>query len=163
VASVQGESGEQSRNAPIVIRGSVTHAVHPWYVAGFAVLLLLLLIVMVSDRDGKTLIPGSGLLLFFGLGFLYAETVRVELNGDEIAYGHAFKQRQSLRLEQIKSAKGVVKSAGTRFPTPYLVIEPIDPQIPMMKIRTGFFSHADVQKIRNFLGAKLKRYTKRKT
>jgi hypothetical protein len=162
MASVQGESGEQSGNAPIVIRGSVTHAVHPWYVAGFAVLLLLLLIAMVSDRDGKALIPSGGLLLFFGLGFLYTRTLRVELNGDEIAHGHAFKQCQSLRLEQIKSAKGIVESAGRRFSTPCLVIEPIDPQIPMMKIRTGFFSHADVQKIRNFLGAKLKRYAKRK-
>jgi hypothetical protein len=42
------------------------------------------------------------------------------------------------------------------------VIESIDPQTPPMKIRMDFFSHADVQTIRNFFGDRLKRYGKKK-
>jgi hypothetical protein len=58
-------------------------------------------------------------------------------------------------------ARGIMRSGkGGAFS--YLVIEPIDPQTPPMTIRMDFFSHADVQTIRNFFGDKLKRYGKKK-
>jgi hypothetical protein len=43
-----------------------------------------------------------------------------------------------------------------------LIIEPMDAGTPSMKMRMDFFSHADVQTIRNFFGDKLKRYSKNK-
>jgi len=91
----------------------------------------------------------------FGSMLLFTATQRVELNGDEISYQNLFKRRRSLRLDQIRSAQGIM-GAPPRRERSYLVIEPIDPEAPPMKIRMDFFSHADVQTIRNFFGDKLK-------
>ena len=93
---------------------------------------------------------------------LYIVTLRVELDGDQISFEHFFRRRRSLRLDQIRSVRGTVH-ATSKGPFTYLVIEPIDPQTPLMKIRMDFFSHADVQTIRNFFGDKLIRYGKKKS
>ena len=97
----------------------------------------------------------------FGSMLLFTATQRVELNGDEISCQNLLERRRSLRLDQIRSARGIIRSGkGGAFS--YLVIEPIDPEMPPMKIRMDFFSHADVQTSRNFFGDKLKRYGKKK-
>jgi hypothetical protein len=146
---------------PIVIRSSgTTNTVSTWFcsvsVAGF-----LLIAAINAHRSGVTAIPAAGLAAFFGAMLLYTATLRVELKGDEISYQHFFKRRRSLRLDQIRSARGTVRSTKGG-PVSHLVIEPMDPGTPSMKMRMDFFSHADVQTIRNFFGDKLKRYTKKK-
>jgi hypothetical protein len=99
---------------------------------------------------------------FFGCMLLYTATLRVELKDDAISYQHFFKRRRSFRLDQIRSARGTIRTSKGGKGASYLVIEPVDPRTPSMKMRTDFFSHADVQTIRNYLGDKLKRYGKKK-
>jgi hypothetical protein len=144
-------------SAAIVIRGSgVTHAASRWLCGGGFILLILVL-AKAGWRDDAGALAAIGLMSCLALAFIYTETLRVELNGDEIAYRHAFRERWSLRRDEIKSARGVTSHNSHRFYKHYLLIEPVDPKIPTIKIRTDFFSHADVNTIRNFLGGKLKR------
>jgi hypothetical protein len=150
-----------STQQPIVIRGSgTTNAVTTWICAA-SVAGLLLTAAIGFHRSGGMALLAAWLAALFGSMLLYTATQRVELNGDEISYQNLLKRRRSLRLDQISSARGTVRS-GKGGPFSYLVIEPIDPQTPPMKIRMDFFSHADVQIIRNFFGDKLKRYGKKK-
>jgi hypothetical protein len=143
---------------PIVIRGSgTTNAVTTWICAA-AVAGLLLTAAIGFHRLAPL---AAWLAALFGAMLLFTTTQRVELNGDEISYQNLFKRRRSLRLDQIRSAMGIMRGGKAR-PFSYLVIEPIDPQTPPMTIRMDFFSHADVQTIRNFFGDKLKRYGKKK-
>jgi hypothetical protein len=146
---------------PLVIRGSgTTNAVSRWICTLFVAGLLLTAAISVRHSGAMALLA-AGMAAFFGSMLLYAATLRVELNGDEISYGHFFKPRRSLRLDQIRSVRGSLRShkGGAAH---YLVIEPIDPEMPTMKMRMDFFSHADVQTIRNFFGDRLKRYGKKK-
>jgi hypothetical protein len=147
--------------SPIVIRGSgTTNAVSTWVcaasIAGF-----LLIAAVDAYRSGRMAFVAAGLAALFGAMLLYSATLRVELKGDEISYEHFFKRRRSLRLDQIRSARGTVRSSKGGAHS-YLIIEPMDAGTPSMKMRMDFFSHADVQTIRNFFGDKLKRYTKKK-
>jgi hypothetical protein len=145
---------------PIVLRGRGTSSrIGTWAGAAFVVGLLLLAAINVRRTGGATLIAAVVPVLFGGM-LLYITTLRVELDGDVISFEHFFKRRRSLRLDQIRSVRGIMRGGKAR-PFAYLVIEPIDPQMPPMKIRTDFFSHADVQTIRNFFGDKLKRYGKK--
>jgi len=146
---------------PIVIRGGgKTSTVTRWFctasIAGF-----LLIAAVTAYRSGGMALFPAGMAAFFGAMLLYAATLRVELKGDEISYEHIFKRRRSLRLDQIRSARGTMRSTKGG-PISYLVVEPVDPETPSMKMRMDFFSHADVQTIRNFFGDKLKRYAKKK-
>jgi hypothetical protein len=144
-------------SASIVIRGSgVTHAASRWLCGGGFILLILVL-AKAGWRDNTGVLAAIGLMSCLALAFIYTETLRVELDGDMIVYRHAFRERWSLRLDEIKSARGVTSHNSHRFYKHYLLIEPVDPKIPTVKIRTDFFSHADVTTIRNFLGGKLKR------
>jgi hypothetical protein len=146
---------------PIVIRGSgTTNAVTAWICAA-SVAGLLLIAAISFHRPGGMALLAAWLAAVFGSILLYRATQRVELNGDEISYQNVLKRRRSLRLAQIRSAKGTIRS-GKGGARSYLVIEPIDPQMPPMKIRMDYFSHTDVQTIRNFFGDKLKRYGKSK-
>jgi hypothetical protein len=146
---------------PIVIRGNgTTNAVTTWICAA-SVAGLLLTAAIGFHRSGGMALLAAWLAALFGSMLLFTATQRVELNGDEISYQNLLKRRRSLRLDQISSARGTVRS-GKGGPFSYLVIEPIDPQTPPMTIRMDFFSHADVQTIRNFFGDKLKRYGKKK-
>jgi hypothetical protein len=147
---------------PIVIRGSgTTNTVSTWIcsasVAGF-----LLIAALNAERTGGKSLLAAGVAAFFGCMLLYTATLRVELKDGEISYEHFFKRRRSLRLDQIRSAKGIIRASRGGKGASYLVIEPVDPQTPSMKMRMDFFSHADVQTIRNYLGDKLKRYGKKK-
>jgi hypothetical protein len=145
---------------PVVIRGSgTTNAVSRWIcaasIAGF-----LLIAAMTAHRSGGMALFLAGMAACFGAVLLYSASLRVELKGDEISHEHFFKRRRSLRLDQIRSARGTVRSTKGG-PVTYLIIEPMDPGTPSMKMRMDFFSHADVQTIRTFLGDKLKRYTRK--
>jgi hypothetical protein len=145
---------------PIVIRGRGTSSrIGIWVGAAFITGLLLLAAINVRRTGGATLVAAVVPAVFGGM-LLYTATLRVVLSGDEISFEHFFRRRRSLRLDQIRSVRGTVRSRKGG-PFTYLVIEPIDPQTPPMKIRTDFFSHADVQTIRNFFGDKLKRYGKK--
>jgi hypothetical protein len=146
---------------PIIIRGSgTTNAATTWICAA-AVAGLLLTAAIGFHRSGAMAPLAAWLAALFGSMLLFTATQRVELNGDEISYQNLLKRRRSLRLDQIRSVRGTIRSGkGGAFS--YLVIEPVDPEMPPMKIRTDFFSHADVQTIRNFFGDKLKRYGKNK-
>jgi len=145
---------------PIVIRGRGTSSrVITWVCAVFIAGLLLLAAINVRRTGGATLVAAL-VPAFFGAMLLYIATLRVELNGGEISFEHFFRRRRSLRLDQIRSVRGIMRGGKAR-PFSYLVIEPIDPQTPPMKMRMDFFSHADVQTIRNFFGDKLKRYGKK--
>jgi hypothetical protein len=146
---------------PIVIRGSgTTNTVSTWIctvsMAGF-----LLIAAINAYRSGAIAIPAAGMAAFFGAMLLYTATLRVELKGDEISYAHFFRRRRSLRLDQIRSVRGTWRSSKGGVAS-YLVIEPMDPRTPSMKMRMDFFSHADAQTIRNYFGDKLKRYAKKK-
>jgi hypothetical protein len=146
---------------PFVIRGSgTTNAATTWICAA-AVAGLLLTAAISFHRSGAMALLAAWFAALFAFMLLLTATQRVELNGDEISYQNLFKRRRSLRLDQISSARGTIRS-GKGGPFSYLVIEPIDPQTPPIKIRMDFFSHADVQTIRNFFGDKLKRYGKNK-
>ena len=150
-----------SAQQPIVIRGSgTTNAVTTWIcaasVAGF-----LLAAAVSFHRSGAIALLAAWMAVLIGSMLLMTVTQRVELNGDEISYQSLFRRRRSLRLDQIRLVRGTVR-ARKGGAVSHLVIEPIDRQTPPMKIRTDFFSHADVQTIRNFFGDKLKRYGKKK-
>ena len=145
---------------PIVIRGSGTiNAVTVWICAA-SVVGLLLTAAIGFHRSGAMALLAGWFAALFGSMLLFTATQRVELNGDEISYQNLLKRRRSVRLDQIRSARGIMRGGKAR-PFSYLVIEPIDPQTPPMTIRMDFFSHADVQTIRNFFGDKLKRYGKK--
>ena len=146
---------------PIVIRGSgTTNTVSTWIcsasVAGF-----LLIAALNAERTGGKSLLAAGVAAFFGCMLLYTATLRVELKDGEISYEHFFKRRRSLRLDQIRSVRGTWRSSKGGVAS-YLVIEPMDPRTPSMKMRMDFFSHADAQTIRNYFGDKLKRYAKKK-
>ena len=146
---------------PIVLRGRGTsNRVIIWAWAALVVGLLLLAATNVRRTGGATLVAALVPAVFGGM-LLYIVTLRVELDGDQISFEHFFRRRRSLRLDQIRSVRGTVRATSKGGPFTYLVIEPIDPQTPPMKIRMDFFSHADVQTIRNFFGDKLKRYGKK--
>jgi hypothetical protein len=151
-----------STQQPIVIRGSgTTNAVASWICAA-SVAVLLLTAAISFHRSGAIALLAAWFAALFGSMLLFTATQRVELNGDEISYQNLFKRRRSLRLDQIRSAQGHY-GRSTKGGSPYyLIIEPIDPLTPPMKIRMNFFSHADVQTIRNFFGDKLKRHGKKK-
>jgi hypothetical protein len=147
---------------PIVIRGSgTTHAISRWLCSLFVGGLLLLAAANVQrwDSAAPLLIV---LAAFFAAMLLYTETLRVELNGDEISYGHFFNRRRSLRLDQIRSVRGLARSTGRGGSGHYLLVSPIDREIAPLKMRMDFFSPADGRTIRNFFGDKLKRYGKKK-
>jgi hypothetical protein len=145
----------------IVIRGKgATKNAVTWIGALSLVGFLLIAIINARRSIGMALLV-AGFAAFFGAMLLYVTTLRVELNGDKISYQHFFKRRRSLRLDQIRSVRGTVRSTRGG-PHSYLVIEPVDPKAPAMRMRTDFFSHGDVQTIRNFFGEKLKRHTKKK-
>jgi hypothetical protein len=151
-----------SPQQPIVIRGSgTTNTVTTWICAA-SVAGLLLTAAISFHRSGAIALLAAWMAALFGSMLLFTATQRVELNGDEISYQNLFKRRRSLRLDQIRSAQGHYGRSTKGGSASYLVIEPIDPQTPPMKIRMDFFSHADVQTIRNFFGDKLKRYGKKK-
>jgi hypothetical protein len=146
---------------PTIIRsGGKATAVGRWICAMSVAGFVLLAAVNAQRSGGMSLVAGAP-AVFFACFLLYIATVRVELNGDEISYQHFFRRRRGLRLDQIRSARGTVRSTRGG-PISYLVIEPIDPNTPAMKIRTDFFSHADVQAIRSFFGDKLKRHARNK-
>jgi hypothetical protein len=160
VASAPNEITERNMSIqqPIVIRRSGTrNAVTTWIcaasVAGF--------LLTAATGFHRLALVAAWFAALFGFMLLFTATQRVELNGDEISYQNLLKRRRSLRLDQIRSARGTLHS-HKGGPFSYLVIEPIDPQTPPMKIRMDFFSRADVQTIRNFFGDKLKRYGKKK-
>ncbi len=149
-----------STQQPIVLRGrGSSNRIIIWIGAALVAGLLLLAAINVRRTGGATLIAAL-VPAFFGGMLLYIVTLRVELDGDQISFEHFFRRRRSLRLDQIRSVRGTVR-ATSKGPFTYLVIEPIDPRTPPMKIRMDFFSHADVQTIRNFFGDKLKRYGKK--
>ena len=145
----------------IVIPGTgITNAVSKWLCAA-SLAGLLLIAVVYAHRSGGTSLLAAGLGVFFGSMLIYAASLRVELTGDEISYQHLFRRRRSLRLDQIRSARGTWRSSrGGKGFASYIVVEPMDAASPFMKIRMDFFSHADVQTIRNFFGDKLKRHGK---
>jgi hypothetical protein len=151
-----------SAQQPIVIRGrGTTTAVGTWLcalsLAGF-----LLIAAMNAHRSAGGALLAAAVAAYFGAMLLYISTLRVELNGDEVSYQHISKRRRSLRLDQISSARGVLRTSKSgRFGSHLLLIEPIDPATPVLKIRLDLFAHADVQAIRSFFGDKLKRHTKR--
>jgi hypothetical protein len=147
---------------PIVIRGSgTTNAVITWSCAA-AVAGLILTAAISFHRSVAIAALAAWMATLIGSMLLFTATQRVELNGDEISYQNLFKRRRSLRLDQIRSAQGHYGRSTKGGSAYYLVIEPIDPQTPSMKIRMDFFSHADVKTIRDFFGEKLKRYGKKK-
>lgn len=78
--------------------------------------------------------------------------LRVELRGNEIRFTGLFRRTQTLRLDQIAVARGVARKYSR-----LLVIEPIDRRERPMTIPTSYFTHADDNVIRNFLGEHLKR------
>jgi hypothetical protein len=147
---------------PIVIRGRGTTSTVSTWICAVSTVGFLLIAAMNAYRSGGIAIPAAGLALFFGAMLLYTSTLRVELNGDEISYEHFFRRRRSLRLDQIRSVRGVIRSTGKGGGSYSLIIEPIDIRTPVMKMRMDFFSHADVQTIRNYFGDKLKRRGKKK-
>ena len=147
---------------PIVIRGSgTTNAVSTWICAVSVAGFLLIAALNAQRSEGMSLLA-AGVAAFFGCMLLYTATLRVELKDGAISYAHFFKRKRSLRLDQIRSARGIVRSSGKGGGASYLIIEPMDPQTPSMKMRMDFFAHADVQTIRNYLGDKLKHYGKKK-
>jgi hypothetical protein len=142
----------------IIIRcGGTTNTISRW-LCGLSVGGFLLLAAVNGLRWGggtPVLVP-IALAVLFGAMLLSTETLRVELNGGEISYWHFFKRRRSLRLDQISSVRGMARSMGRGGMAHYLVVSPIDREIPRMKMRMDFFSPADVRTIRNFFGDKLK-------
>lgn len=90
----------------------------------------------------------------FAVMLVRTATLRVVLDGDQIQYGNFFQPMRGLTLAEIRNARGVARHAYRGF-SHYLVIEPMNREAAAMRIRTDFFSHADVQTIRNFLGDKL--------
>jgi len=141
----------------IIIRGSgTTNTISRWlcslFLGGF-----LLLAAANVQRAGGAVLWVIALAALFGAMLLYSETLRVEFNGDEISYWHFFKRRRSLRLDQVRSVRGIARSRGRGGAAHYLVVSPMDREVPQMKIRMDFFSPADVRTIRNFFGDKLKR------
>ena len=96
---------------PIVIRGSgTTNTVSTWIcaasVAGF-----LLIAALNAERSGGRSLLAAGVAAFFGCMLLYIATLRVELKDDAISYQHFFKRRRSLRLDEIRSARGIIPMA----------------------------------------------------
>ncbi len=87
---------------------------------------------------------------------VWTATMRVTLGGDRIRSGNFLQGVRSLGLDEIASARGRAYPGYRGAYTHYIEIEPLDPRTPAMRIRTDFFSHADVQTIRDFLGEKLK-------
>jgi hypothetical protein len=90
--------------------------------------------------------------ILFAVAAASIARLRVELRGDEIRFTGILRQARTLRLDQIASARGEAR----RY-MQLLVIEPVDPRQRPMTIPTSYFTHADVNLIRNFLGERLKR------
>src|ERR1700730_2870950 len=146
---------------PIVIRGGgTTRAVSTWMCTA-ALAGLLLLAAMHAHPAGGLPLLAAALATFSAAMLLYTAALGRELKDDEISYAHFFRRRRSLRLDQIRSVRGTWRSSKGGVAS-YLVIEPMDPTTPSMKMRMDFFSHADAQTIRNYFGDKLKRYAKKK-
>jgi|SRR6516162_9276347 hypothetical protein len=104
-------ASHDARTAAHVIRGSGTsHAISRWLCSFFVGGFLLLAAVNVQRWDGATDDYAGGAL--FAAMQLYTETLRVELDGDEISYWHFFKRRRSLRLDQIRSVRSLARSTG---------------------------------------------------
>jgi len=141
----------------VIIRGSGSgYVVVKWTTAIVTALFLLDAAKGAHHRDTgmvATWLVGAAL---FAVMFIKTVTVRVVLSGDEILYGGLFRRTRALRLDQVGAARGVARPAH-RGMAHYLVIEPLDRQTPPMRIRTDLFSHVDVQKMRGFLGDKLRR------
>ena len=78
--------------------------------------------------------------------------LRVELRGNEIRFTGLFRRTRTLRLDQIAVARGVARKYGR-----LLVIEPVDRRERPMTIPISYFTHADDNVIRSFLGEHLKR------
>jgi hypothetical protein len=96
--------------------------------------------------------------ILFAVAAASIARLRVELRGDEMRFTGILRRARTLRLDQIASARGALRSAGyLGLYTPLLVIEPVDPRQRPMTIPTLYFTHADVNLIRNFLGERLKR------
>jgi hypothetical protein len=95
---------------PIVIRGSgTTNAATTWICAA-AVAGLLLTAAISFHRWGGMALLAAWLAALFGCMLLFTATQRVELNGDEISYQNLLKRRRSLRLDQIRSVRGTIRS-----------------------------------------------------
>jgi len=75
----------------------------------------------------------------------------------------AFLQAQTepaARPDSLGQEPGALDGAGGSGH--YLLVSPIDREIPRLKMRMDFFSPADVRTIGNFFGDKLERHGKKK-
>src|SRR3974390_585211 len=112
---IWGAGAQRDRRAvmPIVIRcGGTTSTISRWLCSLFVGGFLLLAAANVQRWGGTALVTTIALAALFGAMLLYTETLRIELNGDEISYWHFFKRRRSLRLDQIRSVRGMARSTG---------------------------------------------------
>jgi hypothetical protein len=91
----------------------------------------------------------------FACLLLLTLTTQVVLDGDRIAYRGWFRPTRSLTRDRIAAARFIARR-GYRIDFHYLVLEPVEPEAPPLSIRTDLFSRADVQRLRTFLGGKLK-------
>src|ERR1700732_1838416 len=109
---------------PIVIRGSgTTNTVSTWICAASVVGFLLIAALNAERSGGKSLVAAGGGALFRCM-LLYTATPRGGLKDGEISYRHFFKRRRSLRLDQIRSARGIIRMSKGGKGASYLVIEP---------------------------------------
>jgi hypothetical protein len=141
-------------NRRIVIRGSGAAYIFTISISAIVMILFLL------DAVWRAATPGSfAIWLACAAGFavflLRTLTTQVVLDGNEISYRGWFRATRSLRRDQIAAAKMIAKR-GYRIDFRYLLLEPIEAGALALSIRTDLFSHADVQRIRSFLGEKLK-------
>ncbi len=94
--------------------------------------------------------------ILFAVAAASIARLRVELRGGEIRFTGILRQERTLRLDQIASARGAARGSYLGLYTPLLVIEPVDPRQRPMTIPTLYFTRADVNLIRDFLGERLK-------
>jgi hypothetical protein len=151
-------SGRRLRVVPqqVIIRASGTTYKMTAAICAFAIVLFLIDAAKGAYQHNGAMaaiwLAGAG---FFAAMLVRTATARVTLGGGRIRYGNFLQGVRSLGLDEIASAHGEARSGGRSF-AHYLVIEPLDKRTRAMRIRTDFFSHTDVQTIRDFLGAKLK-------
>ena len=138
----------------IVIRGSGAAYVFTISLSAIVTMLFVLDAVLRPTTPG-TLAIWIGCAAGFAIFLLRTLTTRVVLDGNEISYRGWFRATRSLRRDQIAAAKMIAKR-GYRIDFRYLLLEPAETDAPPLSIRTDLFSHADVQRMRSFLGEKFR-------
>jgi hypothetical protein len=101
--------------------------------------------------------PAVAGAIFFAILAAKIATLRVTLSADGVRCTGLLRRARTMRLDQIGIAEGVARKGYRGIYSHFLRIEPLDRRQRPMAIPTNYFTHADVQAIRNFLAEHLQR------